>query len=312
MALSNFDKFFLNFPSFDRQPDFDKFWEKSISESKKIPLDTTIFKNNKKTTGRFAVSEAEFSGSMKSKIKGDLLIPRGEDRPKVIIHIHDYNMPNNYQQNTLDNSTAYYFMTMRGHDSITEPAPGEEKKSPGYMIENILEANSYYVKSVYLDLLRCIDMLRLMPELNCKKIGLMGKGLGAAAAIFGTVYSERICALVLDTISFAQLDLSQNLSTGDAANEINDFLDTMKGKKKLVKTNLSYVDALNFSDRVKVPTLVTVGFKDTVSPPECIFGVFNRLLCDKTMEVFPEEGNTAGGEQQFQKSIKWLVDRIKD
>ena len=86
----------------------------------------------------------------------------------------------------------------------------------------------------------------------------------------------------------------------------------MKGKKKLVKTNLSYVDALNFSDRVKVPTLVTVGFKDAFSPPECIFGVFNRLLCDKTMEVFPEEGNTAGGEQQFQKSIKWLVDRIRD
>ena len=58
------------------------------------------------------------------------------------------------------------------------------------------------------------------------------------------------------------------------------------------------------------PTLAIVGLKDTMSPPECVMALFNRLQCEKTIEVYPESGNNAGGEEQLKKSVKWLKKQV--
>ncbi len=47
MALVNFDKYFMNLPPFDRQEDFQSFWEKSITAVRKIPLESSIQKTKK-------------------------------------------------------------------------------------------------------------------------------------------------------------------------------------------------------------------------------------------------------------------------
>lgn len=311
MPLSNFDKYFLNLPPLDRKPDFDQFWEKAIAETRRVPLDTELVKNGRKSTHRFTHYDVSYKGFTKSTITGGLLVPRGKQKAKVIIHIHDYNSVAQYPQQSLEETAAYFFITLRGHNDIIRPAETEEEHTtPGYMIENILDRDTYYVKAVYLDVLRSIDMLRLVPEINCSAIGIYGKGLGAAAAAFCAAFSDRVTAMVLDTPSFCHLTMSQNLSTSDASIEINEFVATLKSRKKQVKDNLTYFDALNFSDRITCPVLATVGFKDTIAPPECVFSFFNHILSDKTIEVYPEEGNAAGGPEQFKKSIDWLTAHI--
>jgi cephalosporin-C deacetylase len=311
MPLSNFDKYFLNLPPQDKKNDFDQFWEKSIAEIKKIPLETELAKNSRKSTSRFTSYDVSFKGYSKSTITGEFLVPRKGVKPKIIIHIHDYNSLVQYPQQSLEESAAYFFITLRGHNDIIKPAESEEEHtSPGYMIENILDRDTYYVKAVYLDLYRSIDMLRLIPDINCNSIGIIGKGFGAAAAVFTAAFSNRVSAVVLDTPAFCHLPLCQNIAESDATREINEFVATVKSKKKQIKENLTYFDAINFTDKIQAPVLATVGFKDVISPPECVFSLFNHIRSEKVMEVYPEDGNTAGGEAQFQKSIRWLVARI--
>lgn len=311
MPLSNFDKYFLNLPPQDKRNDFDQFWEKSIAEIKRIPLETELVKNGRKTTHRFASYDVSYKGFTRTAITGEILIPRATKKPKVVIYVHDYNSSPRYSQQSLDDSAAYFFINLRGHTEIIKPADtDEEHTSPGYMVENILDRDTYYVRAVYLDLYRAIDMLRLIPDINCSAIGIMGKGFGSAAAVFATVYSDRVTALVLETPSFCHLTMSQNLSESDATNEINEFVTTVKSKKKQIKDNLTYFDALNFADKITCPVLATVGFKDTLSPPECVFSLFNHIQSEKIIEVYPEDGNSAGGSAQFAKSIAWLVKQI--
>jgi cephalosporin-C deacetylase len=313
MALTSFDKYFLNLPPLDKKADFDIFWENALQEIKKIPLETVIKKNPKGAYAGFSSYDVSYKGYTRTTITGELLIPIGRPKPKVIIHVHDYNSVYPHPREKLNNSAAHFLVTLRGHhEFISAPETTEEHKSPGYMIENILDRDTYYIKAVFLDVYRCVDMLRLVSDVNCSDIGLIGKGLGAAAAIFTAAHSERVSAMVLDTPSFCYLSLGQNISTSDAANEINEFMTLVKNKKKQIKENLSYFDALNFSDMVHCPVLATVGLKDTISPPECIFGLFNHLLCEKFIEVYPDEGNSAGGVAQLEKSIRWLLEHIQD
>lgn len=312
MSITDFDKYYMNFPPFDREDDFITFWEKATADIKKIPLELSVRKNTK-TTGSFTSTTLTFKSFMKTQISGTLLTPKHANNVPVIIAVHDYNRKQEIDESLLDDELAYFFVMLRGHSILNETDIDDDDKeelSPGYLIENILDKETYYVKAVYLDILRSIDALRLVTQLDCAKIGIIGKGLGAAASLFTAVNSQRVAALVLDSPSFCYLSVSQNKSKDDTAREINDYIATAKNMKKKIKTNLTYFDALNFSDMLQCPALVIVGFKDLLSPPECSFALFNHLLCEKTMEIFPDEGNTTGGDKQFKKSIQWIKKTI--
>jgi cephalosporin-C deacetylase len=300
---SDFDRFFMTMPVSDAEKDFGDFWTASINELRQIPIEPSLTPRGKE--GGFIVHDVTFKGLNRTTVTGELMVPRGARRPRVVICLHDYNRENPYRTFPLDADLAYYFLKMRGHHMLVQK-PGEEHTSPGYMTENITDMKAYYLRGIYLDAYRAVDMLRLNGDLDCSRIGIMGKGLGAAAAAFAVSYSDRISAIVLDTPSFIYLTESQNTSTGDATAEINAWLTANKSRKKQVKKTLSYFDALNFSGRITCPALFTVGFKDHISPPRCVFALFNRLTCDKTIEVYPEGGNDAGSEVQFRKSIAWL------
>jgi cephalosporin-C deacetylase-like acetyl esterase len=306
---STFDKFFLNLPPFDRENDFDQFWKKSVADLKKIPMEPVFEKKGWRSHHGFALYKVSYKSFLKYQISGSLLVPDKTDKPPVIIHLHDYNKKSNPEAENLNQKSAHFFLTLRGHENLNTKET-QDISSPGFMIENIFDRDTYYVKAVYLDAYRAIDALRLMPEIDCGRIGIYGKGLGAAAAIFTAANSERVAALVLDTPFFCYLPVLQNLSTSEASREINEFIELHKVKKKQIKSNLTYFDCINFADRITVPVLALTGFKDTVTPPECVFALFNHFQSEKRMEIFPDDGNSTGGEKQFVKSINWLAENL--
>ncbi|MFC1670205.1 acetylxylan esterase [Spirochaetota bacterium] len=310
MATKNIDNYFFFLPPLDRENDFDPFWEKAVSHMKKIPLEPVFNKAKKQGHNDFVSHDVSFLSFKKTLIKGKLLIPKKVKKPKVIIYIHDYNTLNRQDHLKLDKKSAYFFITLRGHENIEAMMKMDDFVSPGFLAEHILNKDMYYVKDVYLDVYRSIDMLRLNNELDCSKIGIIGKGLGGAAALFTAAFSKRITALVLESPSFCYLPLSQNISTNDATNEINGFINSSRKNKSTAKKNLTYFDSLNFADKINCFVLAITGFKDTKSPPQCILGLFNHLQCEKNIEIYPDRGNEGGGDEQFQKSIKWIIGKI--
>jgi len=306
-VTGDFDRFFPHLPPFDRQEDFDAFWKGSISELRKIPMEPSFTPINSPRSP-FNRFEVTFRGMFRSTLTGSLLVPAGRRKARAVIIIHDYNRPDPYAGYPLDEKAAYFFLRLRGHG---ETSGALTEKSPGYLVDSITDIYGYYMRGVYLDAYRAIDVLRLNDRLDCGAMGLMGKGMGAAAALFAAANTGRPTALVLDTPSFAHLGESQNISTSEATAEINEYLSLQRARKRFVKKNLSYFDAINFADRITGPTLATVGFKDTESPPQCVFALFNHLKCDKTIEVYPDDGNDAGGAAQFEKSVRWMMETLE-
>ncbi len=311
MAIRAFDRYFYNLPEINREPDFLKFWEKSIADIRKIPLEPEVHESGKKSSAKFKVYDVSYNGFLKTRIKGTLYVPKKTDKPRVIIHIHDYNRyPEKGIVKHLNDNTAHLILILRGHDIIENRKEDDEQHSLGFIVENIIDIDTYYARSVYLDIFRSVDFLRLISFLDCNKIGIYGKGFGAAAAFFTAVYSGRIGAIVMDAPLFCNLPLSQNISQSDTAREINDIINIQKGKKNQIKRNLSYFDIINFSHDLKAPTLFITGLMDQISPPECVMGLFNHIQSEKTIEIYPDEGNEAGGESQKIKAINWLSGEI--
>jgi cephalosporin-C deacetylase len=329
MPSTDFDRLFLHLPPVIRETDYGQFWDNAIMQMKKIPVDGEIRPNAHRTSARFNVSDVTFTSASRTKVYGFLYMPRAVEKPHPVIIIHDYNHPEPYKGFDLDDHMAYFFLRLRGHQNIKEPhavetkipAPPPSKSSkkkpvidedrlPGYLREKILDPENYYVKAVYLDALRSIDLLRLNRKLDCGAIGIIGKGLGAAAGLFAASRSERITAMVIDSPLFTYLDVSQNESDGDIATEINDYIKINLSKRALVKRSLSYFDTLTFADKIKCDVMMSIGLKDPIAPPQCSFALFNHLLCDKLVQVYPDDGNEPGGDVQFKKVLKWLRKRV--
>lgn len=313
MAIKAFDKYFWNLPQLSKESDFDRFWEKSISDVKKIPIEPEIIENSKKFTSKFKAYNISYNGFLKARVKGVLYVPKKHDKSRVIIHLHDYNRyPDKSIAKVLSDKTAHLFLIMRGHDIIENRTDEElaQERPLGFIVENIIDMETYYARSVYLDVYRSIDFLRLVNFIDCSKIGIYGKGFGAAAGFFTAVYSPRIGAIVMDSPLFCNLPLSQNISQSDTSREINDIINVQKAKKNQIKKNLTYFDIINFSHSISCPALFISGLKDTISPPECVMGLFNNVQGDKTIEIYPDGGNEAGGEDQKLKATNWLIDSI--
>lgn len=310
MAIRAFDHYFMNLPKTDAEPDFDRFWEKSIAEIRKVSIEPEIHESGKKTTARFRAFDISYNGFLKARIKGLLYVPKKKTKVRVIIHIHDYNrfMDKSIVRH-LNEDVGHLFLIIRGHDIVENRLP-EEERPLGYMVENIIDLETYYARSVYLDVYRSIDFLRLINIVDCTSVGLYGKGFGAAAAFFAAVSSNRVGAIVMDSPLFCNLTLSQNISQSDAAREINDIINIQKGKKQQIKKNLSYFDIINFSNSLQCPAMFVTGLNDTIAPPECVLGLFNRIQTEKVIEVYPDDGNEAGGDKQKIKAMDWLAKYI--
>ncbi len=311
MAIKSFDRYFYNLPEFTKEEDFEKFWEKSIAEIKKIPIDPELHESHKKSTAKFKAYDISYNGFLKTRLSGVLYVPKKNEKSKTIIHIHDYNRyPEKGLVRHLNDEVAHLVLILRGH-SILEHRPEEEQQHGlGFIVENIIDRETYYLRSVYLDTLRSIDFLRLLNFLDCTAIGIYGKGLGAAAGFFAAAFSDRIKAVVLDSPTFCNLPLSQNISESDAAKEINDIINVQKSKKHQIKKNLTYFDIINFVPLFNTPVLFISGLMDETAPAECVLGFFNLIQSEKTIEVYPEEGNSPGGEAQRIRAINWLISEI--
>jgi cephalosporin-C deacetylase len=213
MAIKVFDKYFWNLPQLSREPDFDKFWKKSIQDIRKIPIEPEIKDNHKKHTQKFQAFNISYNGFLKTKIKGTLFTPKKNDKNRVIIHLHDYNRyPDKSLIKNLSDKTAHLFLILRGHDIIEHRNDEETEvdKPLGFIVENIIDLETYYARSVYLDVYKAIDFLKLINKIDCNKIGIYGKGFGAAAGFFTAAFSDSVGGIVMDSPLFCNLPLSQN------------------------------------------------------------------------------------------------------
>jgi cephalosporin-C deacetylase len=321
-AHSHFDEIFRNLPSVETEKDYDRFWLRAESELKRISMNAESKVSGKHST-RFNIYDLSFRSIQNTVITGSLWIPKAIDKPRPVIIIHDYNHPEPYKGFHMDDSFAYYFLQLRGHDHIKETAvektPAQntvskrrqhETEFPGYLQESILDAEDYYVKNLCCDALRAIDALRLNRKLDCGAVGIIGKGIGALAASFAASRSNRVRALILDSPIFAWLDESQNESESDAACEINDYIKNNNSRKPLVKKVLSYFDIIPLAKDISCDLMMSIGLKDKIAPPKCSLALFNHFLCDKEIQIYPDDGNEAGSEKQFRKAQAWLRERI--
>ncbi|HEU4779307.1 MAG TPA: GDSL-type esterase/lipase family protein [Steroidobacteraceae bacterium] len=126
-----------------------------------------------------------------------------------------------------------------------------------------------YFLYMYLADVRAVDYLASRPDWDGKTLVVMGTSMGGQQSLCAAGLHPKVSAMLINVPAGADANgTAHGRKTGYPFWDVND--------PQVLKT-AEYFDTVNCAARIKVPSLVSMGFIDTATPPVGIWAAFNQL-----------------------------------
>ncbi|OGS17806.1 MAG: hypothetical protein A3J83_07990 [Elusimicrobia bacterium RIFOXYA2_FULL_40_6] len=299
-------------PKPTRKSDFSKFWETSLKELKKEPLNA-IRKALPSFTDKVKIYEVRYQGFRGAKVTGRFFVPNKKGKFPVILYLHGYNGP--YDARTFHMmwplmDVALLEIHVRGQagGSVdnTEYSMGAFS---GHMTKGINDKEEYYYRGVHLDSVRALDYLCKCEEIDSKRIGVVGGSQGGGMTLITCGLDPRPKVAIAEVPFLSHFDRAMEICGGGPYTELTNYICRYPKYEQQIHKTLTYFDTLNFADRIKCPTLLSVGLMDATCPSSTVFGVYNNLKCKKEIIVNPFSGHDSWMEIK-DRIPEWVLENI--
>ncbi|HEX2515891.1 MAG TPA: alpha/beta fold hydrolase [Chloroflexota bacterium] len=306
-------------PSPTREPDFDAFWEGTLAEASRIPLEIEVEPVADYPVPGLRLARVRYSGWAGSRICAWWLVPpeaapgaRDGRRPAMVFY-HGYGGSKGGADLYLGWALQGYCVLavdtrgQSGESSDPKPYPGGH--ATGYMTQGVLSPADYYYRGAYVDCLRALDVLGAQPEVDPSRIGLTGVSQGGALTLaVAALDPQRRARLAMPDVPYlCHFRRAVDVASVPPYTEIAGYCRTWPQREGEVFRTLSYFDNMNLAPRVTCPVLISVGLQDVCCPPSTIFAAYNHLGSaeqEKEIKVFPYNGHEGSPTHVLDK-LRW-------
>ena len=179
-------------------------------------------------------------------------------------------------------------------------------RANGYLRQNLEDRNQYYMKHVYLGLVRAVDVLVSLPEWDGRHVVVAGGSQGGALALIAAALDSRITHCVANHPALSDMAAgSAGLTSG-----YPHFTKESGAYSEACMKTLPYYDVVNFARHIKVPVYMTWGYNDNTCPPTTSYAVWNVLQCEKESLLTPiNEHWTSDATDREQ--MEWVRKHLK-
>lgn len=278
--------------------DFRSFWQKNVEELKQVPMSYTkeLYKDN--CTDKIDCYLVKLQiDKMGHSMYGFLFYPKNAQpgkHPVVLcppgagIKTIKDPMRNKYYA---ENGFVRFEVEIHGLDPrISSETFGEisrafNDRNGGYLANGLENKDIYYMKHVYVGLVRCIDFLTSLPEWDGKNVAVQGGSQGGALAIIAAGLDSRVTQCVANHPALS--DMAGYAAKGGTGGYPHFCRQPQILSNKDCLNTLAYFDVVNFARYVKAPTYLTWGYNDVTCPPTTSYAVWNTLKCTKESLLTP-------------------------
>lgn len=302
-------------PFREEAPDFDEFWKKSLSESRRLPV-TALFEPvdfGLKTVETFDVT---FTGYGAQNIKGWFMLPSQCREPvPCIVEYVGYPAGRGFPFDWLLWSSlgyAHLVMDNRGQGSGRRPGGTPDTATPpqpycaGFMTQGILDPYTYYYRRLLVDAVRAVDAVQNHPAVDASHIVLNGRSQGGGIALAVGGLEPSVSALMVDVPFLCHYRRAVEITDAEPYSEIAEYCKCYRDQVDAVFRTLSYFDGVNFATRARAPALFSTGLMDQTCPPSTVFAAFNHYCGSKKIKVWPYNDHEGGECYQTLEKIQFL------
>ena len=305
---------------FTQEPkDFWTFWQQQLAEAKKMPQHFTKeyvadMSNEKVDCYRMKID----LDRQRHSFYAYLLMPHGAKAGSCPVVL----TPPGAGVKTIKDGTARRFWPENGfvrmaidihglNPTMTDQQWAEinaafNNRDNGYLRQNLEDRDQYYMKHVYLGLVRCIDVLTSLPEWDGRNVVMAGGSQGGALALIGTALDPRVTHCVANHPALSDMAAgSAELTSG-----YPHFTKESGAYSEACLKTLPYFDVVNFARHIQTPVYMTWGYNDDTCPPTTSYAVWNVLKCEKESLLTPiNEHWTSDATDQGQ--MEWVRKHLK-
>lgn len=278
--------------------DFRSFWQKNVEELKQVPMSYTKELYKDYCTDKIDCYLVKLQiDKMGHSMYGFLFYPKNAQpgkHPVVLcppgagIKTIKDPMRNKYYA---ENGFVRFEVEIHGLDPrISSETFGEisrafNDRNGGYLANGLENKDIYYMKHVYVGLVRCIDFLTSLPEWDGKNVAVQGGSQGGALAIIAAGLDSRVTQCVANHPALS--DMAGYAAKGGTGGYSHFCRQPQILSNKDCLNTLAYFDVVNFARYVKAPTYLTWGYNDVTCPPTTSYAVWNTLKCTKESLLTP-------------------------
>lgn len=157
---------------------------------------------------------------------------------------------------------------------------------------DILYKDSYYLKNIYLDAVRALDVVALLPEVDSEKIVTFGESQGGALSIVASALNDKSVKCYASVPSYGCLWNRVENGSG-VFKAVNILLGRNPELTDQVFDTLTYFDVNNMVSLLKVPAHYTLGLSDPTCLPEFVYSFYHHTNTEKELTIAPFTGHTA-------------------
>ena len=177
----------------------------------------------------------------------------------------------------------------------------------GYLENGLSNRDNYYMKRVYLALVRAIDLLTSLPEWDGKNVIVQGGSQGGALSIIAAGLDSRVTQCVANHPALSDMAAYSVKGRTGGYPHFNGIPCTLTPEK--IKT-MAYYDVVNFARHVKCDTYMTWGYNDNACPPTTSYAVWNTLNCPKEALLTPINEHWTS-EATERGHLDWILKHLK-
>lgn len=173
-----------------------------------------------------------------------------------------------------------------------------------YLEMGLDSPDHYYMRHVYLGLVRCIDFLTTLPEWDGRNVAVVGGSQGGALSLVAAALDKRVTHCVANHPALSDMAAgSAGLTSG-----YPHFDSSFYNPSSLL--TMSYYDVANFARHISCPTYLTWGFNDNTCPPTTSYAVWNTLQCEKECLITPINEHWTS-DATNRKQMEWIKARLR-
>ena len=306
-------------PSVEEPADFMDFWSRNIEDMRAVPLTYTKEKADEYCTDKVDCYLVKVNlNKRKQAVYAYLFYPKGARKGQCPVVLcppgagiktikeplrHKYYAENGCIRMEMEIHGLDPRMPQEAFDDISRAFNGREN---GYLFNGLDDRDRYYMKRVYLSLIRCIDLLTSLPEWDGRNVVVQGGSQGGALAIVAAGLDGRVTQCIANHPALADMAAYAEGRTGGYPhfNKVEGMLTDAH------VSTLAYYDVVNFARHVKADTYMTWGYNDNTCPPTTSYAVWNTLTCPKEALITPINEHWTSEETE-RGHMQWMLKKLK-
>jgi cephalosporin-C deacetylase len=304
-------------PARQEPPDFDAFWQESIAQTRRHPLDAR-FEPVDYGLHAQETYDVTFAGYDGQPVKGWLLLPRQRPAPvPCVVEYIGYGGGRGFPTDWLLWSSvgfAHLVMDTRGQGSTWRPgdtpdlpSEGSSPHYPGFMTLGVLDPKTYYYRRVFLDAVRAIEAARAHPAVDAARIAVAGGSQGGGLALAIAGLEPAVSVTMPDVPFLCHYRRATEITDKYPYREIANFCQTHRDKVDTVFNTLAYFDGVNLAVRARAYALFSVGLMDDICPPSTVFAAYNHYAGPKQIKIYRYNYHEGGDNYQTVEKVKFLT-----